>query len=168
MPLLTSIPWGLRVERASQAFSGFIPPAKSHPCLLLIFGSLNWLQSNPLPLQAFQSEVNQNKFIWYYTFKLSFRQLLIWIDTHKRRRCLRIKFPYLPPFALSTRTQSTREHCSAEIWLRRVPSSLAWRTYIIRWSWANTGKAAREPSPWSCRTSKALQVFVTYNAACAS
>jgi len=55
MPLLTSIPWGLRVERASEAFSGFIPPAKSHPCLLLILGRLNRVQLNLLPLhQAIQ------------------------------------------------------------------------------------------------------------------
>ena len=51
MPLLTSTPSGLRVDRASETFSGWIPPAKSQPYLLLMFGSFNWSQLNALPLQ---------------------------------------------------------------------------------------------------------------------
>ena len=51
MPLLTSTPSGLRVDRASETFSGLIPPAKSQPYLLLLLGCLNRAQLNAVPLQ---------------------------------------------------------------------------------------------------------------------
>lgn len=51
MPLLTSTPSGLRVDRAAQRLSGLIPPANSQPYLLRILGNLNWAQSNASPLQ---------------------------------------------------------------------------------------------------------------------
>lgn len=56
MPLLTSTPVGRKVDRASNTLSGLIPPANSHPCLLLIHGNLNLDQSNPLPLQAWKAK----------------------------------------------------------------------------------------------------------------
>lgn len=53
----------------------------------------------------------------------------------------------LPPFALSTRSQSAKEDSSSETWSRRIPFSSTWRTYMIRCCCRRIGKEEREPSP---------------------
>lgn len=69
MPLLTSTPSGLRVDRASKTFSGLIPPAKSQPYLLLIFGSFNRAHSNAFPLQ--KCLISSKRLSWTVKGRLS-------------------------------------------------------------------------------------------------